>query len=69
MAGLRDHRPFERHPAVQDVVRDFEYAGPGAPLNVSRNAIAIMSATRSVVITIDANLVIGRHHVDVRQVL
>ena len=33
--------------------------GPGAPLYISRNAIAIISATRSVVITNEANLLIG----------
>ena len=35
-------------------------AGPGAPAIASRNAIAHMSATRSVVTTFDANFVIER---------
>ena len=36
------------------------YAGPGAPASASRKAIEHMSATRSVVTTLEANFVIGR---------
>src|SRR5919204_292323 len=35
------------------------YAGPGAPASASRKAMEHMSATRSVVRTLDANFVIG----------
>ena len=35
------------------------YTGPGAPAKASRKAIEHMSATRSVVTTLPANLVIG----------
>ncbi len=45
------------------------YTGPGAPLNASRTAIETMSATRSVLGTLAANLVMGVIDVDVRQVL
>jgi hypothetical protein len=59
LAGLRDDGLVDVDLAVQYVARNFQVRGPGRAVERLAAAMEIMSATRSVLGTVAANLVMG----------